>query len=77
MELLVKRRFNMSTKDYAADVLQSLDENQLLDFLRIFADDNTLALAESEIIGTAPPDRKRYRNFKELLAEVTEELNNE
>ena len=40
----------MNTKDYAISVFDSLTEEQLLDFIKIFADDNTLALVESEII---------------------------
>lgn len=59
----------MSTRDYAAGILNTLDENQLLDFLRLFADDNTLALAESEIIANNP-DRKHYNSFSEILAEI-------
>lgn len=62
----------MSTREYAANVLDSLNENQLLDFLRIFADDNTLALVESEIIAN-DPNRKRYNSFSELMAELDDE----
>lgn len=62
----------MSTREYAADVLDSLLENQLLDFLRIFADDNTLALVESEIIAN-DPERKRYSSFSEIMAELDDE----
>ncbi|MDE5770377.1 MAG: hypothetical protein K2I06_01925 [Ruminococcus sp.] len=62
----------MSTKDYATNVFDSLTEEQLLDFIKIFADDNTLALVESEIIANNP-DRKHYNNFSEIL----EEINNE
>lgn len=62
----------MSTREYAANVLDSLSENQLLDFLRIFADDNTLALVESEIIANNP-ERKRYSSFSEIMAELAGE----
>lgn len=62
----------MSTREYAANVLDSLSENQLLDFLRIFADDNTLALVESEIIAN-DPERKRYSSFSEIMAELDDE----
>ncbi|MCM1335992.1 MAG: hypothetical protein NC084_11315 [Bacteroides sp.] len=67
----------MSTRDYANAVFNSLTDNELMDFLTIFADDTTLALAESEFIGRNPDRGKRYRNFKELLAEVEEEMENE
>ncbi len=62
----------MSTREYAANVLDSLSENQLLDFLRIFADDNTLALVESEIIANNP-ERKRYNSLSEILSEIDNE----
>lgn len=62
----------MSTREYAANVLDSLSENQLLDFLRIFADDNTLARVESEIIAN-DPNRKRYSSFSEIMAELDDE----
>ena len=62
----------MSTKDYAINVLDSLNENQLLDFLKLFADDNTLALVESEIIANEP-NRKHYNSLSEILAEIDEE----
>lgn len=62
----------MSTREYAANVLNSLTENQLLDFLRLFADDNTLALVESEIIAN-DSSRKRYSSFSEIMAELDDE----
>lgn len=62
----------MSTREYAANVLDSLSENQLLDFLRIFADDNTLARVESEIIAN-DSNRKRYSSFSEIMAELADE----
>lgn len=66
----------MSTREYAMNVLNSLNENQLLDFLRLFADDNMLALVESEIIANNP-GRKHYDNFSELLNEIAEETDDE
>lgn len=42
----------MSTRDYAADVFNSLNESQLIDLLRFFADDNTLARLESDLIAS-------------------------
>lgn len=62
----------MSTKDYATNVFDSLTEEQLLDFLKIFADDNTLALVESEIIANNP-NRKHYNSFSEILEEIENE----
>lgn len=66
----------MSTRDHAANVLNSLNESQLLDFLRLFADDNTLALVESEIIANNP-SRKHYDSFSELLNEIVGETDDE
>ncbi len=62
----------MSTKDYAINVFDSLTEEQLLDFLKIFADDNTLALVESEIIANNP-NRKHYNSLSEILEEIENE----
>lgn len=66
----------MSTRELAANVLTTLNEEQLLDFFRIFADDNTLALAESEYIGKHP-ERKHYANFQEIWDEVMGEPDDE
>ncbi|MDE7289694.1 MAG: hypothetical protein K2N71_09385 [Oscillospiraceae bacterium] len=66
----------MSTKEYAVNVFNSLDENQLLDFLKFFADDNTLALVESEIIANNP-NRKHYDSLEEILREIDEETDDE
>lgn len=62
----------MSTKDYAISVFDSLTEEQLLDFIKIFADDNILALVESEIIANNP-DRKHYNSLSEILDEINNE----
>lgn len=66
----------MSTREYAVNVFNSLDENQLLDFLKFFADDNTLALVESEIIANNP-NRKHYDSLEEILREIDEETDYE
>ncbi|MCM1271145.1 MAG: hypothetical protein NC247_11070 [Ruminococcus flavefaciens] len=66
----------MSTKELAVNVFNSLNENQLLDFLKFFADDNTLALAESEIIAN-DPNRKHYDSFQDILNEIDWESDDE
>lgn len=63
----------MSTKEYAVDLLNSLSEEQLLDFFRLFADDNTLALVESEMIAKNPDKYKKYDSFDEIMKELDEE----
>lgn len=62
----------MTARDYATPVFNSLDESQLLDFMRFFADDNTLARMESDIIA-AGAHRKIYNNFQELLDEIEDD----
>lgn len=62
----------MRTIDYAVNVLNTLNEKQLLDFLHLFADDNTLALVESEIIAHNP-NRKHYNSLDDILQEIADE----
>lgn len=62
----------LNTRDYAISVFNSLTESQLMDFLRFFADDNTLARIESDLIATGA-ERKRYNSFKEILQEIEDE----
>ncbi len=59
----------LSTRDYATPVFNSLNDSQLMDFLKLFADDNTLARIESDLIASGV-ERKRYNSFKELLEEI-------
>ncbi len=66
----------MNTREIAAGVFDTLNENQLLDFLRLFADDNTLARVESDIIACSP-NRKHYQSFNELLNEINGEPDDE
>lgn len=65
----------MSTKDYATMVFNSLSENQLLDFMKLFADDNTLARFESDLIASGNSENKIYNSFDEILQEMDEEDN--
>ena len=62
----------LNTRDYATPVFNSLTDSQLMDFLKLFADDNTLARIESDMIA-AGIDRKHYSSFKELLQEIEED----
>ena len=62
----------LNTREYATPVFNSLNESKLMDFLRLFADDNTLARIESDMIA-AGVERKRYNSFKELLQEIENE----
>lgn len=65
----------MNTKDYATMVFNSLSENQLLDFMKLFADDNTLARFESDLIASGNIENKIYNSFDEILQEMDEEDN--
>ena len=40
----------MSTRDYAVSVLASLSEEKMLEFIKLFADENVLARMESEML---------------------------
>lgn len=62
----------MNTQEYAINMFNSLNENQLLDFIKLFADDNTLALIESEMIANNP-NRKHYNSLYEILEEIDDE----
>ena len=59
----------MSTKEYAVSVLSSLSEEKMIEFVRLFADDNTIARMESDLLAN-DPDAKHYKNFKEFMDEA-------
>lgn len=59
----------LSIREHAADIFDSLNNDQLMEFLRLFADDNTLARVESDMI-VSGSETKRYSCFKELLHEI-------
>lgn len=56
----------MDIKYYATEVFNSLDENQLLEFINIFADENTLARFESDLITSDNTGYKTYSNFSDI-----------
>ena len=62
----------MSTRDYAVSVLASLSEEKMLEFIKLFADENVLARMDSEML-IANPNTKRYSCFKEFMDEVENE----
>lgn len=59
----------MSTRDYAVSVLASLSEEKMKEFITLFADENTLARMESDMLAK-DPNAKRYNNFKEFMQEM-------
>lgn len=59
----------MSVKDYAINVVNSMPEDKLLAFITLFADENTAARAESEMLA-ANPDSQRFDSVEELFKEL-------
>lgn len=62
----------MSTRDYAVSVLASLSEEKMMEFITLFADENTLARMECEMLAN-DPNAKRYSSFKEFMDEMERE----
>ena len=63
----------MSTRELAAQVFDLLNDAQLRDFMLLFADDNSLARFESELMGHNKDFGKTYNNFKEVIADLDAE----
>ncbi len=59
----------MSTKEYAISVLASLSEEKMLEFIKLFGDENTNARMESDQLAN-DPNAKKYANFKEFMKEM-------
>lgn len=59
-------------RDYAVSVLASLSEKKLMEFLVLFADENTLARLECEML-VKDPDTRRYNSFEEFMEEMEQE----
>ena len=64
---------NHIIKEYATHLFAELSEEQRYDFVKIFADEGTIARMESDIIAH-DPDSKRYKNFKEFMKEMENEI---
>ncbi|MDE6102150.1 MAG: hypothetical protein K2F73_04165 [Ruminococcus sp.] len=62
----------MIVKDYAVSVLASLSEKKMMEFIKLFADENTIARMESDILAN-DPDTKHYSSFKEIMEEIENE----
>ena len=59
----------MSIRDYAAEIIKTMPEEKLKAFLVLFADENTLARAESEIMAN-DPSAPRFGNIEDLFDEL-------
>ncbi|MCM1224615.1 MAG: hypothetical protein NC548_60220 [Lachnospiraceae bacterium] len=66
----------MSTKDYAVSVLASLSEKKLKEFIMLFADENTIARMESDML-SGNPDTQHYSDFREFMQEMESEPDDE
>ncbi len=63
----------MSTKEYAVSVLASLSEEKMREFITLFADDNTIARMESEMLAE-DKNAKKYSDFAEFMQEMNDEV---
>ena len=62
----------MSTRECAVSVLASLSEEKMLEFIKLFADENTLARVESDLMvnDTSAP---RFQSVDALVEELDSE----
>ena len=66
----------MSARDYAVSVLASLSEKKLKEFIMLFADENTIARMESDLLAN-DPNSKRYSCFDEFIQEMENDEDDE
>ena len=64
----------MNTRDYAVSVLASLSEEKMLEFIKLFADEDTLTRMESDFIAN-DPNAKKYSSFEEFMKDMEQEDN--
>ena len=62
----------MSTRDCAVSVLASLSEEKMLEFIKLFADENTLARLESEQLAN-DKNALRFKSVDALFEELDSE----
>ena len=62
----------MNIREYALRVLNSLSEEQLIEFVRLFGDENTIARMEAEIMANTP-DSNRFQSVDTLFSELESE----
>ena len=61
-------------RDYAVSVLASLSENKMKEFIKLFADEDTLTRIESDLLAN-DPNAKTYSNFEEFIKDMENEEN--
>lgn len=62
----------MSTKEMAYIIFNQMSEEQLKAFITLFADENTKARIESEMIAN-DPNPKLYDSFRDFMNEMEQE----
>ena len=72
MNTAVAQRNDAILKNYAVSVLASLSEQKMKEFITLFADENTLARMESDMLAY-DPDAKTYDSFEEFMEEMEQE----
>ena len=73
---IVRSKYLVDPRKYAVSVLASLSDEKMMEFIALFADENTLARLESEMLANDPTS-KRYSSFDEILEEVEAEMREE
>ena len=69
----VKKNASHDTpREYARRVLDSLSEEQLIEFIRIFGDENIIARMESELLANTS-DTQRFQDVDVLFTELETE----
>lgn len=61
-----------TARDYAVSVLASLSEKKLMEFIALFADEDTMTRMESDMLAH-DPNAKRYSSFREFMEEMENE----
>lgn len=64
----------LKIRDYAVSVLASLSENKMKEFIKLFADEDTLTRIESDLLAN-DPNAKTYSNFEEFIKDMENEEN--
>ncbi len=62
----------MSTRDYAVSVLASLSEEKMKEFIMLFADKNTIARMETEMLLNDPASPS-FNSVDDLFEELDSE----
>lgn len=71
MEATTQNHF-MTVKEYAVSVLASLSEQKMKEFITLFADENTLARMESDMLAQ-DPNAKHYQSFQEFMTDMEQD----